>query len=128
MWWYERRVGQLWQASRPGDCLRFRFKGTTCKIFDLMGPNGAFVRIRVDGKDVGRVKRFDSYCVHHRLAEFLVYDGVDGEHAVELEVDGEIPDRREILSRHPDADLTDGKYQGTAFIMGKIELVGDLIP
>ena len=126
MWWYECRVGQLWQADKPGDRLCFKFRGTTCKIFDLMGPNGAYVKIRVDGRDEGRAKRFDSYCVHHRLSEFPVYDGADGLHTVELEIDGEHPDRKEILKRHPKEDLMARQYQGAAFIMGKIELVGEL--
>ena len=128
MWWYERRVGQLWQADKEGDRLSFKFNGTTCKIFDLMGPNGAYIKIKVDGKEVGRAKRFDSYCIYHRLSEFSVYDGADGVHSVELEIDSEHPDRKEILTRHPDANLSAAHYQGVAFIMGKIELIGDLMP
>jgi len=127
MWWYERRVGQLWQADKPGDKLSFSFKGTTCKIFDLMGPNGAYIKIKVDGKEVGRAKRFDSYCIYHRLSEFAVYDGADGVHSVELEIDRELPDRKEIFKRHPKEDLSAKRYQGVAFIMGKIELIGDLV-
>lgn len=127
MWWFEHRVGQLWQAENPGDSLCFKFRGTTCKIFDLMGPNGAYVKIKVDGTDVGRVKRFDSYCIYHRLSEFPVYDGPDGIHSVELVVDEEMPARDEILSRHPNADLSADKYRGRAFILGKIELIGDVI-
>ena len=128
MWWYGERVDSIWEATTPGDSIRFSFRGSICKIYDLMGPNGGLARIRVDGKELPqRAKRFDSYCIHHRLAEFPVFEGEHGIHSVEIELDGETPDRKEILLRHPNVDISDRKFKGTSLLVGGILLVGDIV-
>lgn len=125
---FERRGGQMWMADTPGDVIRFRFRGTECRIYDLLGPDCGRVWITVDGqRSKCPVDRFDSYCTYYRLMGFPVFRGMDGVHDVEIEVDGVQPSREAILRRYPKEDLTQKKYDGTKLFVCQIELVGDLI-
>lgn len=122
------RAGQLWCCARPGGRMSFSFKGTVCKIYDLVGPDGGQVNITVDGiRRPTAVPRFDSYCTYRRLAEFVVFDGADGIHSVEIEVAAEQPSRQPLKDRHPEVDVTSPKYKGTVFIPGQVMLVGELV-
>ena len=117
------RGGQVWRAMRPGDRLRFRFRGTRCAVYDLLGPKGANVRVTVDGKVVReRAPRFDSYCWYTRLATLPVYSGPEGVHEVEIEVLAEQPDRTQVRHEATDTD----KYDGTWFQPCQILLVGEM--
>jgi lysophospholipase L1-like esterase len=127
---FSKRMGQIWSASKPGDTLKFKFKGTFCSIYDLLGPDGGQVWITVDGKKSKRViPRFDSYCTYHRIASLWVFSGKDGEHTVEITVDKDQPSRKSVAFRlkDPDKELAEEKYQGTKFWASKIQLVGELI-
>ena len=117
------RGGQVWRASKPGARLAFRFKGTRCDVYDLIGPKGANVRVTVDGKVVSAERpRFDSYCWYTRLATMPVYSGADGVHAVEIEVLEKQPDRTKV--KHEATDTP--KYDGTWFQPCQVLLVGDI--
>lgn len=127
---FSKRMGQIWSASKPGDTLKFKFKGTFCSIYDLLGPDGGQVWITVDGKKSKRViPRFDSYCTYHRISSLWVFSGKDGEHTVEITVDKDQPSRKSVAFRlkDPDKELAEEKYQGTKFWASKIQLVGELI-
>lgn len=124
------RAGQLWRISKPGDGIRFKFRGTSCQIYDLLGPNCGQVWITVDGKRCARpVPRFDSYCTYHRLASLSVYEGADGEHSVEITVDANQPDRRSVAFRlkNPEKELASPKYNGTDWYLGQVMLVGEMV-
>ena len=128
---FSNRAGTMWETEEPGAKLHFRFRGTTCRIYDLLGPDGGQVRVRVDGRETGRpVPRFDSYCTYWRLATLWVYEGQAGEHEVEIVVDAEQPDRHSVAFRlkDPEKELKSPKYNGTRFWPAKIMLVGDLVP
>ena len=121
------RGGQIWMADTPGDRLSFRFKGTECHIYDLVGPDCGRVWITVDGKRLPRpLDRFDSYCNYYRLAGFRVFKGADGMHEVVIEIDREQPSREVLHQRLPKEDLTQKKYDGTKLLICQIELVGDI--
>ena len=127
---FSNRAGDIWQASEPGDTLTFRFKGSCCKIYDLLGPDGGQVWITVDGVRTRRpVPRFDSYCTYHRIATLGIYDGTNGIHEVKIEVDKKEPSRQAVAFRlqNPDAELGSPKYRGTKFWPSQILLVGDLV-
>ena len=124
------RTGTIWYAREPGDTLTFKFKGTCCKIYDLLGPDGGQLWITVDGVRNRRpVPRFDSYCTYHRLATLNVYDGKDGVHEVTIEVDKNEPSRQSVAFRlqNPDAELSSPKYRGTKFWPSQILLIGDMV-
>lgn len=117
------RGGQFYRADRPGAKLVFRFRGTTCKVYDLLSPKGANVRVTVDGKVVREAcPRFDSYCWYTRLASLQVFDGADGEHVVEIEVLEEQPDRTQVKRE----DTKTSKYDGTYFQPCQIMIVGEI--
>ena len=127
---FANRTGTIWYAREPGDTLTFKFKGTCCKIYDRLGPDGGQVWITVDGIRTKRpVPRFDSYCTYHRIAMLGVYDGKDGVHEVTIEVDKNEPSRQSVAFRlqNPDAELSSPKYRGTKFWPSQILLVGDLV-
>ena len=127
---FSNRMGDLWYASTPGDSLSFSFKGSCCKIYDLLGPDGGQVWVSVDGKKATRVTpRFDSYCTYHRIATLNVFDGAEGIHTVEITVDAEQPSRQPVAFRlkDPARELAEAKYQGTKFWPAQIMLIGDLV-
>ncbi|MGN0846730.1 MAG: SGNH/GDSL hydrolase family protein [Kiritimatiellia bacterium] len=127
---FSNRMGDIWYAQEPGDKLKFKFKGTCCMIYDLLGPDGGQLWITVDGKRNRRpVPRFDSYCTYHRIATLNVFDGADGVHEVEIEVDKDQPSRQSVAFRlkDPAGELSQPKYQGTKFWPAKIMLVGELV-
>lgn len=127
---FSNRMGQLWCADTPGDTLKFKFKGTSCSIYDLLGPDGGQVWVSVDGKKAKKARpRFDSYCTYHRISALHVFTGEYGEHTVEITVDKDQPCRKSVAFRlkDPEKELKGKKYQGTKFWASKIQLVGDLV-
>ncbi|MCH5376426.1 MAG: GDSL-type esterase/lipase family protein [Planctomycetes bacterium] len=125
------RMGQLWEADEPGSRIAFRFRGSQAKLYDLLGPDGGQVVIRVDGKERDRpVPRFDSYCTYHRIATLPIADGLDPNetHTVSIEIHPEQPDRTPVAFRlqNPDEELKAEKYQGTYIRASQILLLGDL--
>lgn len=127
---FANRADQVWVGAKPGDKLCFKFKGTFCQIYDLLGPDGGQVWITVDGKRGKKpVARFDSYCTYWRLATLFVYAGPDGEHTVEIEIDKDQPSRQSVAFRlkDPAKELAQPKYNGTKFWPAQIQIVGDLL-
>ena len=127
---FSERMDEIWYAHDPGDTLSFKFKGTCCKIYDLLGPDGGQLWITVDGKRNRRpIPRFDSYCTYHRISMLNVYDGPDGVHEVKIEVDKNQPSRQSVAFRlqNPDVELRGHKFQGTKFWPAKLLLIGSLV-
>lgn len=130
--WTANRFGcKPYIATEPGSKLRFRFRGMRCKIYDLVGPACGQVWVTVDGKRRNKpIPRFDGYCTYYRLSSLDVYDGADGVHEVELELDANQPSRRPVAFRlkNPDEELASSKYNGKEWYVGRLMLVGDLLP
>ena len=129
---FEKRLGKIWEASSPGDTLRFRFKGSSASLYDLLGPDGGQVTITVDGvKRDKPVPRFDSYCTYHRISTLKLADGLDPdqEHEIVVEVHPDQPDRQSVAFRlkDPEKELKEPKFQGTNVRVGGILLMGDLV-
>ncbi len=127
------RMGTLWEATQPGSQLSFRFRGSTAKLYDLLGPDGGQITVTVDGETRPKpVARFDSYCTYHRVATLSVADGVDPNepHTVTVEVHPEQPNRQPVAFRlqHPDVHLKSSKYQGTNVRVSQILVIGDIVP
>ena len=126
------RMGSLWYSGTPGSCIRFKFRGSQAKLYDLLGPDGGQVIVTVDGKTGTKpIPRFDSYCTYHRIATMGVASGLDSEktHSVILEIDDEQPDRTPVAFRlkDPEKELKADKYQGTKVRASQILLLGDLV-
>lgn len=126
------RMGQLWQAEQAGARIRFRFRGSTVKLYDLLGPDGGQVLVTLDGVQREKpVARFDSYCTYHRIATLTVASGLDpnAEHEVTIEIHPEQPDRSSVAFRlqDPEQELRSEKYQGTRIRCSQILVLGDVI-
>lgn len=126
------RMGQIWMADQPGSKLRFKFKGSMAKVYDLLGPDGGQVTVTVDGKTGAKpVPRFDSYCTYHRIATLgLVYDSdMSQTHEVTVEIRPEQPDRQSVAFRlkDPAKELAEPKFQGTRVWMSQLMLLGELV-
>ena len=126
---FVKRIDEVWETKTPGSKLTFAFNGSHCRIYDIVGPDGGQVWITVDGKRSPEpLPRFDSYCTYHRMLNFLVFDGAEGRHTVEIEVDAQQPDRQPVAFRlkDPKKELATEKYNGTFFWPGKVLIVGDM--
>ncbi|PQO38806.1 acyl-CoA thioesterase [Blastopirellula marina] len=130
---FGKRMGQIYEATEPGSKLTFRFKGSSAKLYDLLGPDGGQVIISVDGKLREKpVPRFDSYCTYHRIATLSLAGDVDPEtvHEVTIEVHPDQPDRQPVAFRlkNPEEELKAPKYQGTNVRASQILVLGDIVP
>ena len=123
------RMMQMWEATTPGATLEFKFKGTTCMLYDLLGPDGGNVTITLDGKERGPVGRFDSYCTYHRLATLGIGSGLeDTVHTVKVELLSTQPDRSSVTDREKDKpNFNPAKYDGTGLRIGGILMIGELV-
>ena len=123
------RLPTIWEATKPGEKLTFRFKGTLARLYDLVGPDGGKAICTVDGKVTRTVQRFDHYCNYHRLATLGIAESLeDKEHTVTVEVSPEQPDREPVLKQVRDQKGFDPKrYDGTVLRVGYIMLLGDLV-
>ncbi len=125
---FGRRGGQMWLAEKPGSRLCFSFRGTECRIYDLLGPDCGQVWVTVDGRRrKWPTARFDGYCTYYRLATMDVFSGADGIHTVEIAVDKDQPSREPIHTRTTGEDLTHEKYDGTKYFPCQIMFVGDIV-
>ncbi|MEN6302525.1 MAG: SGNH/GDSL hydrolase family protein [Armatimonadia bacterium] len=120
---------ELWQASTPGEKISFKFKGTTARLYDLVGPNGGQVIVTVDGKTSGPRPRFDSYCTYHRPAAVSLCEGLpDAVHEVTVELDSKQPDRSSVTNREKDKpNFNPATYDGTNLWVASLMLIGDLV-
>lgn len=130
---FGKRMGQIYEATQPGSKLTFRIKGSTAKLYDLLGPDGGQVIITVDGKQRDKpVARFDSYCTYHRIATLSLADGLDPNevHTITVEIHPEQPNRQPVAFRlkNPEEELKSAKYQGTNVRVGQILVLGDIVP
>lgn len=127
------RMGQIYEATEPGSKLTFRFRGSSAKLYDLLGPDGGQVIISVDGKPREKpVPRFDSYCTYHRIATLSLAGDIDPEavHEVTIEIHPDQPDRQSVAFRlkNPEEELKAPKYQGTNVRASQILVLGDIVP
>lgn len=127
------RMGQIYEATEPGSKLTFRFRGSSAKLYDLLGPDGGQVIITVDGKPREKlVPRFDSYCTYHRIATLSLAGDLDPDkvHEVTVEIHPDQPDRQPVAFRlkNPEEELKAPKYQGTNVRASQILVLGDIVP
>lgn len=125
--WTNRLPGLL-KGSAAGETLTFKFKGTRCAIYDVIGPDCGQVRVSLDGAPPRLVPRFDSFSTYHRLATLFVGTELTDEvHTVKIEIDPQPPDKAAILAKRQEKIDKPERYQGTAFYPGAILLVGELV-
>ncbi len=123
------RLGAVWKATAPGATLRFAFRGTFASIYDLLGPDGGNVGVRVDDRPERVVPRIDGYCTYPRLARLDLGTFSNGLHRVEITLKAEAPDKAMILfeKNRPDREKNPAKYADNVWHAGAILLLGELV-
>ncbi len=125
---WSNRISALHKASKPGETIRFKFKGTRCSIYDIIGPDCGQVIITVDDQPAKIVPRFDAYCTYHRLATLsLGSELLDAVHTVKLEIHPDQPDKATILAKNGNKIDKPERFNDTAFYPGAILLVGEIV-
>ena len=124
------RMPSIFRANKAGAKISFRFKGTAVSLYDLMGPDCGQVSIVVDGGKPRIAARIDGYCTYHRISRLGIATNLpDGEHSVEITIDASVPDKAKILfeKNRPDLEKNPEKYDGTAWYVGGVMVLGELI-
>jgi len=117
----------LWKFE-DGATLRVKFRGTKISIYDLLGPDGAQLKVTVDGVEK-TLPRFDGYCTYHRLSSLNVADNLpDADHEVSITVLAEKPDKVSLLFPKNRAELEKDpdKFAPSCWYAGAIFVVGDI--
>ncbi|HEY3332287.1 MAG TPA: SGNH/GDSL hydrolase family protein [Capsulimonadaceae bacterium] len=121
------RMSEIWQGDKPGETIMFKFKGTSARLYDLMGPDAGQAIVTVDNKPPFNVSRFDKYCTYHRLATLVFGEGMpDTVHTVKIEISPVQPDRTPASSGEK-GTFDPKKYDGTVIRTGAILLIGDIV-
>lgn len=122
------RMAQVYRAEEAGETIRFKFRGTRCAVYDIVGPDCGQVTVALDGGAPRVVPRFDAYCTYHRLSTFLIGTELeDKEHEVVITVHEGAPDKAGILAQRNQKMDKPERFEGTAFFPGALLLVGDLV-
>lgn len=122
------RLKDLHRASKPGETIEFKFKGTRAALYDLAGPDCGQVIVTLDNQPPRTVPRFDSYCTYHRLATLVIGSELpDAEHTVKIEIHPEQPDKAAILATRKNKIDKPERFDGTAIYPGAILMLGELV-
>ena len=125
---WSNRMSALHKASNPGDTISFKFKGTRCSIYDIVGPEGGQVIVTVDDQPARIVPRFDAYCTYHRLSALWIGSELpDTVHTVKIEIHPDQPDKAAILAKNGNKIDKPERFDGTAFYPGALMLVGEIV-
>lgn len=122
------RLATLHKATEPGESIAFKFKGTRCAIYHVIGPDSGQVTVTLDGKSMVR-PCFDSYCTYSRLSVLSVgTDLPDAVHEVRIEIHPDQPDKARILAGRNQVMDKPERFEGRTFYPGAILLMGELAP
>ena len=122
------RMPAIRRARKAGETLTFRFKGTRCAIYDLLGPDLGQVTVTLDDAPPKVVSRFDGFSTYHRLGTLFVGSELpDAVHTVKIELHPEAPDKAKILAARQEKMDKPERFEGTCFYPGAILLVGELV-
>ncbi len=122
------RLRDLHRASKPGETITFKFKGTRAALYDLMGPDCGQVIVTLDDKPPKTVARFDSYCTYPRLATLVIGSELpDTVHTVKIEIHPDQPDKAKILAERNNKIDKPERYDGTAIYPGAILMLGEMV-
>ncbi len=121
------RMTTLHKGSQPGETITFKFKGTRCSIYDIIGPDCGQVTVTLDDQPAKILPRFDAYCTYHRLATLMIGSDLEDKiHSVKIELHTEQPDKATILAKNGNKIDKPERFNATAFYPGALLLVGDI--
>ncbi len=122
------RMTSLHKGTKPGETITFKFKGTRCAIYDIVGPDCGQVIVTLDDQPTKIVPRFDAYCTYHRLSSLMIgSDLPDIVHSVKIEIHPDQPDKAAILAKNKNTIDKPERFNGTAFYPGALLLVGEVV-
>lgn len=126
---FQKFLPHLWRATTPGDSLTFSFRGSVVGFYDVVGPDGGQLRVRLDDGDEKEVVRIDGYGTYQRLSKFPVGSGLDPDkvHRVVVTLDHAAPDKKTILfeKNRPDLEKNPEKYAPNVWNVGAVMLIGE---
>ncbi len=126
---WSKRLPAMVKLTQPGQSIEFKFKGTHCAVYDVVGPAGGMVAVTLDGKAQKPVQRIDAYCTYARLSTFLVgTDLPEGEHTVRLELLADPIDKAAVLAKNKNQIDKPERFAPLHFFPGALLVVGDLVP
>jgi hypothetical protein len=123
------RMPALWKACAPGATLSFSFKGKAAAIYDLLGPDGGILTVKLDDQPEHKATMIDGYCTNARIAKLdCGSDLPEGLHHVTVKLTDQVPDKEKILFEKNRADLKQHpeKYSSNVWYAGALLLLGDL--
>lgn len=124
---FTKRLPDLQAASRPGETIRFKFKGVRCALYHVVGPDSGQVTITLDGVKSVR-SCFDPYCMYHRLNSLVIGDRLaDAVHEVTIEIHPDMPDKTALLAKIGNKMDKPERFQGTALYPGALLLIGEIV-
>jgi hypothetical protein len=126
---WSNRLPAMVKLTKPGQSIEFKFKGTHCAVYDIVGPAGGTVAVNLDGKAQKPVQRIDAYCTYARLANFIVgTDLPEGTHTVRLELLADPIDKAAVLAKNKNKIDKPERFAPLEFYPGGLLIVGELIP
>jgi lysophospholipase L1-like esterase len=126
---WSNRLPAMVKLTKPGQSIEFKFKGTHCAVYDIVGPAGGTVAVTLDGKAQKPVQRIDAYCTYARLANFIVgTDLPEGTHTVRLELLADPIDKAAVLAKNKNKIDKPERFAPLEFYPGGLLIVGELVP
>ncbi|NBV48249.1 MAG: SGNH/GDSL hydrolase family protein [Verrucomicrobia bacterium] len=126
---WAKRLPAMVKLTQPGQSLEFKFKGTHCAVYDVVGPAGGVVAITLDGKAQKPVQRIDAYGTYPRLGSFIVgTDLPEAEHTVRLELLADPIDKAAVLAKNKNRIDKPERFAPLHFFPGALLIVGELVP
>ena len=126
---YTNRLPALVRLTQPGQAIEFKFKGTHCGVYDVIGPAGGKVAVTLDGAPPKVVTRFDAYCTYARLSTFTIGTNLpDTVHTVRLELLPDAVDKAAILAQRKEVMVKPERFADCHFFPGGLLVVGELVP
>lgn len=124
------RMPVLWKAEKPGAELVVAYNGTRLGIYDLLGPGGGMVSVRVDDAIAKNAPRIDGHCTYWRIAALSTGSKPAGPHRATFTLTETAPDQEKILfeKNRPDLEKDPAKYADRVWYASAILLLGDLLP
>jgi hypothetical protein len=117
------------RLTQPGQSIEFKFKGTHCAVYDIVGPAGGKVAVTLDGKKPFVVQRIDPYCTYNRLSTFTVgTDLPEGVHSVRLELLADPIDKAAVLAKNKNLIDKPERFAPLHFFPGALLILGELVP
>ena len=123
------RLPAMVRLDKPGQSLEFKFQGTHCAVYDVVGPAGGMVAVTLDGKAPKTIPRIDAYCTYARLSTFVVgTDLPEGVHTVRLELLADPIDKAAVLAKNKNKIDKPERFAPLEFYPGGLLIVGELVP